>query len=120
MLKLCVAAACAVTLSLAVVSAPTIAGAQTEKKVVKKAPKRTVAAGPPRSRITVQPRSFLDPGREVIPGSQHEFTDYAHPPGYSPTAVIDNRGPLHRSPLPGPFDLPGRSNPYPWNWCVGC
>jgi hypothetical protein len=120
MLKICVAAACAVTLSLAVVGAPTVADAQAQKKVVKKAGKRTVATAPARSRITVRPRSFLDPGREIIPGSQGEFTDYAFPPAYSPTAVIDNRGPHHRSPLPGPFDLPGRNNPYPWNWCVGC
>jgi len=42
------------------------------------------------------------------------------PPGYSPTAVIDNTAFSHRSPLPGPFDLPSRRNPYPWNFCVGC
>ena len=43
-------------------------------------------------------------------------TDYAIPPGYSPTAVIDNTAFSHRSPLLGAFDLPGRNNPYPWGW----
>jgi len=34
--------------------------------------------------------------------------------------VIDNTAFSRREPLPGAFDLPGRQNPYPWNWCVGC
>jgi len=90
------------------------------KKVAKKYGPVPVSMAAPRARITVQPRSYLDPGRHIIPGSQREFTDYAFPPGYSPTAVIENRAGVHRSTLPGPFDLPGRDNPYPWNWCVGC
>jgi hypothetical protein len=78
-------------------------------------------APPPRARITVTRRSYLDAGTYVIPGDR-KFTDYAIPPGYSPTAVIDNRAGVYidQSPLPGPFTLPGRDNPYPWNWCVGC
>lgn len=124
--KFWLAGLCAVAIALSGVNASTDAFAQTHKKRVatKKAAKKygpvPISMAPPRSRITITRRSFLDPGREVIPGSRHEFTDYALPPGYSPTAVIDNRGPFHRSPLPGPFDLPGRDNPYPWNWCVGC
>ena len=47
-----------------------------------------------------------------------KFTDYAIPPGYSPTAVIENTAAYRRSPLPGPFDLPSRNNPWPWNWCT--
>ena len=47
-------------------------------------------APPPRARITVTRRSFLDAGTHVIPGDR-KFTDYAIPPGYSPTSVIDNR-----------------------------
>ena len=66
-------------------------------------------------------RTFLDAGTHVIPGDR-KFTDYAVPPGYSPTSVIDNRAGnyMNQSSLPGPFTLPGRDNPYPWNWCVGC
>lgn len=110
----------------AVDASSSAAEAQTQKKRVatKKAAKRygpvPVSMAAPRARITVTRRSYLDPGREVIPGSQHEFTDYAYPPTYSPTAVIENRAGIHRSPLPGPFDLPGRGNPYPWHYCVGC
>lgn len=73
---------------------------------------------PPTARVTVR-RSYLDAGTHVIPGDR-KFTDYALPPGYSPTGVIDHRVGVYRSPLPGPFDLPGRDNPYPWNFCLGC
>ena len=48
--------------------------------------------------------------------------DYALPPGYYPASVADNRAGMYidQSALPGPFTLPGRDNPWPWNWCVGC
>ena len=60
----------------------------------------------PHTRIYVTKRSWLDGGTEVLPGDR-KFTDYAIPPYYSPTSVIDNKGGIHRSPLPRPFDLPG-------------
>jgi hypothetical protein len=69
-----------------------------------------------RSRIVVVPRSFLDAGTEVLPG-ERKFTDYAFPPTYQPLDVVTNVGGRvgwHRSPLPGPFDLPGRHNPFGW------
>ncbi|MEX0753278.1 MAG: hypothetical protein WD073_10195 [Xanthobacteraceae bacterium] len=70
--------------------------------------------GRTRTRIIVQKRSFLDGGTEVLPG-QRKYTDYVFPPGYSPTSAIDGTvGGGIRSPLPGPWDLPGRDNPYPW------
>ncbi len=70
--------------------------------------------GRTRAKVIVQRRSFLDPGPELPPGVA-KFTDYVYPPGYSPTSEIDNtlRGGI-RTPLPGPFDLPGKDNPYPW------
>ena len=71
--------------------------------------------GRARTRVTVRPRSFLDGGTEVFPG-ERKFTDYAFPPGYSPMSVIENTAGYHRSPLPGPFDLPGPNNPWPWGW----
>jgi hypothetical protein len=81
-------------------------------------PKTKASANPPRARIVVEPRSFLDAGTEVLPG-ERKFTDYAFPPGpYStPLAVVTNTGGRvgwHRSPLPGPFDLPSRNNPFGW------
>jgi hypothetical protein len=120
-----IALATAIVFAAVLAAAPTSLAAQKNrtvatKKVAKKYRPVPVTMARPRTRITVTRRSFLDPGREVIPGSQHEFTDYAHPPGYSPTSVIDNTAFNRRSALPGPFDLPGRGNPYPWNPCVGC
>jgi hypothetical protein len=119
--KICAAILCAAAVALSSV-AVTSADAQTQKKRVaakKYGPVPTTMA-PPRTRVTVR-RSYLDAGTHVIPGDR-KFTDYAIPPGYSPTSVIDNRGGVYisQSALPGPFTLPGRDNPYPWNWCVGC
>jgi hypothetical protein len=115
--KLCAAAFCAAVIAVTAVTSPAAEAAQ-KKRVVSQSRQRVVA-NPPRARITVQRRSFLDAGTEVLPG-ERKFTDYAIPPGYSPTSVIDNHAGNHRSPLPGPFDLPARDNPWPWNWCVGC
>jgi hypothetical protein len=70
----------------------------------------------PRSHIVVEPRSFLDAGTEVLPG-ERKFTDYAFPPTHNPLDVVQNTGGRvgwHRSPLPGPFDLPGPNNPFGW------
>jgi hypothetical protein len=116
--KLCAAGLCAAFIAagaMTVIPAISTAEAAQKKRVV--STKKRVAK--PRARIRVQPRSFLDAGTDVLPG-ERKFTDYVTPPGYSPTGVIDNTAFSHRSPLPGPFDLPGRTNPYPWNWCVGC
>jgi hypothetical protein len=68
------------------------------------------ANGRTRPRIIIQRRSFLDGGTEVLPG-ERKFTDYAFPPNYSVTGVFDNTAGIHRSPLPGPWDIPGRDNP---------
>ena len=53
------------------------------------------------------------------PKSRRKFTDYALPAGsYSmPLSVVQSTGGRvgwHQSPLPGPFDLPSRYNPYGW------
>ncbi len=116
---------CAAALALSSLAAAP-AEAQTPKKSAAKkvaakkyGPVPISMAPPPRARITVTRRTYLDAGTYVIPGDR-KFTDYAIPPGYSPFGVIENTAFAHRSPLPGPFDLPGRDNPYPWNWCVGC
>jgi hypothetical protein len=110
MTAVCLSALLAGAFSLSVVPA------EAAKRVVKKQRVTHVAqvqrhVQRPRTRITVQRRSFLDPGTEVLPGEE-KSTDYVFPPGYSPTQVIDNTAFSHREPLPGPFDLPGRNNPY--------
>jgi hypothetical protein len=77
---------------------------------------RAAKANRPRARVTVAPRSFLDAGTEVLPG-ERKFTDYAIPPTYMPLGVVTNTGGRvgwHQSPLPGPFDLPSRNNPFGW------
>jgi hypothetical protein len=95
-------------LMVVAVAAATPAGAQTtgNQTTVKKKP------GEAPARVTVQKRSFLDAGTEVLPG-QRKFTDYAFPPGYSPTQSIDYTSGNVRGPLIGPWD-PTRHNFYPW------
>ena len=67
---------------------------------------------PPPPHVTVEKRSFLDAGTEVKPG-QRKFTDYAFPPGYSPTNAIDFTSANVRGPLIGPWDT-SRRNFWPW------
>ncbi len=124
LMKLCVAgvSAAAIVLATAVVPSDALAQGQNRPAATKKAAKKygpvPMTMAPPRTRITVR-RSYLDAGTHVIPGDR-KFTDYAIPPGYSPTSVIEHRSGVYPTALPGPFTLPGRNNPYPWNWCVGC
>ena len=124
-MKLWAAVFCAAAIALTSV-AITPADAQSQKRTVtKKSAKKygpvPISMAPPRARITVQRRTFLDAGTHVIPGDR-KFTDYAYPPTYYPASVADNRAGMYvdQSALPGPFTLPGRDNPWPWNWCVGC
>jgi hypothetical protein len=73
-------------------------------------PDRRVVQSRPRSRITVQRRSYLDAGTEVMPG-ERKFREYATPYGYS--AIDDILGPgkgWNRTPFNDPYDVPGR----PW------
>lgn len=71
-----------------------------------------LAAGPAEAakrkptRITVAKRSYLDPGTTVAPGSQR-YHDYIFTPNTTALSAIDPSR-SGRSPLPGPFDLPGR------------
>ena len=88
----------------------------TKKRYVTAQSSRVATAGRPKARITVAPRSFLDAGTEVLPG-ERKFTDYAFPPNYFPLGTVTNTGGKvgwDTSPLPGPFDLPSRRNPYGW------
>jgi hypothetical protein len=103
---------CAAGLCLAVIAAMPIVVTPVEAQT------SNMEVNGPRARITVEPRSFLDAGTEVLPG-ERKFTDYAFPAGsYSmPLSVVQSTGGRvgwHQSPLPGPFDLPSRYNPYGW------
>jgi hypothetical protein len=68
--------------------------------------------GRKRTRIIIQKRSYLDPGTEVLPGDENDH-DYALLPDQKPTSVLDNTAfGSNQTALPGPFDLPGRNNPW--------
>src|ERR1700760_2359650 len=62
------------------------------------------------TRITVRPRSFLDPGNNVEPGSQH-YTDYAVAPDSRPGEYFIDRNDFKtswsRMPFPTCSDAPG-------------
>ena len=113
---------CAGAIAVMAYAAPPAAAAQ-KKKVATAEQTETVGASRvrTRTRITVQRRSFLDGGTEVLPG-ERKFMDYAFPAGEqgAPLSVVQNTAFDRRSSLPGPFELPSRRNPWPWNWCVGC
>jgi len=70
--------------------------------------------GRARTKIVVQQRSFLDGGTEILPGTLPS-TNNVMPFGYSPMGVVEgtNFGGI-RHPLPGPYDLMGKNNPYPF------
>jgi hypothetical protein len=107
-----------VTLAVSPVVAQTTPETTRAKKQTVYTTGRATPANRPRARVTVAPRSFLDAGTEVLPG-ERKFQEYAFPTGpYSmPLSVVTNTGGRvgwHNSPLPGPFDLPSRWNPYGW------
>ena len=62
------------------------------------------------TRLTVRPRSFLDPGTATKPYEQH-YTDYALPPQTYPGEYLGDRydwkSSWSRMPFPTCFDLPG-------------
>jgi hypothetical protein len=65
--------------------------------------------GRTRTRILVQPRSYLDGGTEVLPG-ERKYMDYAIPPNYSVTETVLGPGQGFRNrnwSSPSPFDIPG-------------
>jgi hypothetical protein len=123
-IKVYAAGLCAALIAVAAIAVPPAAAqtqAQAQAQTTKKksyvyTTGRSTPANRPRARVTVAPRSFLDAGTEVLPG-ERKFTDYAYPPAYFPLGVVTNTGGRvgwHQSPLPGPFDLPSRNNPFGW------
>jgi hypothetical protein len=107
---LCIAALAALIAGAVPFAAP--ASAQTSQAVPTKKPDAAERDARARAHVTVQKRSFLDAGVEVKPG-QRKFTDYAFPPGYSPTSSIDFTTGNVRGPLIGPWDT-SRNNFWPW------
>ena len=112
--KVYAAGLCAAVIAVTALAVPA-ARPQTKKQYVYTTT-RGVPAKPPRARVTVAPRSFLDAGTEVRPG-ERKFTDYAFPAsgngGLGINAVTNTGGKVgwDRSPMMQPFQLPGYN---PW------
>jgi len=90
---------------------------QTKKRTVAYNRDRTVQVsrdedGRTRTRIIIQKRSYLDPGTETFPGERGDH-DYAVLPNHRASGILDNTtfgG--HTTPLPGPWTLPSKNNPW--------
>jgi hypothetical protein len=108
-------------MSVAVLSAAALAALATVIPASAQAPQRRYQAdrteritvidqyGHRTTRITVRPRSFLDPGTASRPGWDH-YTDYVQPPGtYAGEYLVDRydwKQSWSRMPLPSCVDLP--------------
>jgi hypothetical protein len=119
-MKLKLITAFVVAAAIAMLTAPTDAqtNAQTKRKRVVTSSGHTVFVsrenGRTRTHIIIQKRSYLDPGTETFPGEHNSSTDYVWLPNQRAGSVIDNTafGLTTQSPLPGPWTLPGKNNPW--------
>jgi hypothetical protein len=98
--------------ALAALTAVTPASAQAPRRYADNTERITVIDqyGHRTTRITVRPRSFLDPGNNVEPYSQH-YTDYVQQPDTRLGEYLydrtDWRSSWSRMPFPTCFDVPG-------------
>jgi hypothetical protein len=99
-------AAGAAIVAVAVAFAAAPAEAVTKKVRVVDAYGNVVTVVRPPTRVTVQRRSYLDPGTETLPLNEH-YHDYAFSPTYTPYPDQGGVIGFWRAPLPAPFDLPG-------------
>ena len=112
-----IATALAVAGAVAMVVAP--AGAAAKKKhVVTTTAGHTVFMsrdedGRTRTQIIIQKRSYLDPGTKTYPGENLGNNNYVQSPNHRADDVLDNTAfGSNQSPLPGPFTLTGKNNPW--------
>ena len=70
--------------------------------------------GRTRTKILVQKRSYLDGGTEVMPGDiQTNQQNLINSMYYSPSrASVSNDNIVPSRPIPDPFFLPGKNNPF--------
>jgi hypothetical protein len=110
-----IATALAAAAAIAMLAAPADAAAK-KKRVVSNHGQTVYVSrdenGRSRTRVIVQKRSYLDPGTETFPG-ENTGQGYAMSPTHTASGVLNNTifG-TSMSPLPGPFTLPGRNNPW--------
>jgi len=121
-MKLKLITAFVVAAAIAMLTAQTNAqtNAQTKKKRVVTSSGHTVFVSRDENsrthtHIIIQKRSYLDPGTETFPGEHNSSTDYMWLPNHRAGSVLDNTvsGLTNtQSPLPGPWTLPGKNNPW--------
>jgi hypothetical protein len=112
-----VALALATTFAVAAVSTADAAPRRT-RDVQRVSPPGTVVVhrdenGRTRTRIIVQKRSYLDGGTEVMPGDninayRNSFLTHRASSGIGNNVITNPPG-----PIPDPFFLPGKNNPWP-------
>lgn len=110
------ALAVATALTAGAVSAPAKADPRPRPTTVQPVQGTTVYSrdenGRVRTKIIVQKRSYLDGGTEVMPGEvQGQYTNFVLE-NQRPTRAISNDGLVPTHPIPDPFYLPGKDNPY--------
>lgn len=103
-----IASVCAAALGVAAALASAPAEAQNRNRGVSERITVTDETGRTRTKITVRPRSYLDPGKEQTTAFEHHYHDYAVPVGRGSAYHDHNdfKGSFSRMPLPGPFDVP--------------
>ena len=103
-----IAAVSAAALAVAVGLTAAPAEAQTRSRGVTERITITDETGRTRTKITVRPRSYLDPGKEQTTAFEHHYHDYALPAGRGSVYHDQSSflGSFSRMPLPGPFDVP--------------
>ena len=95
---------CAAVAGLAFALATSVADARPEKRG------RVAVAKPrPVTRIIVTRRSYLDGGKEYLPGHPRPYNEYVWPPNFVPSTNYDiaNQQVPQLYPVPNLFWLPG-------------
>jgi hypothetical protein len=114
-----VVAAFTVAAALGLLSAPANAAPKKKEVRVVDARGHTVFVnrdedGRAHTKIIVQKRSYLDPGTEVLPGSQSS-SDYAILPTQTPTGGTLNSTLFGQyNSGPHPFELESKNSPFGW------
>jgi len=113
-----IATALAVAGAVAMLVAPAGAAAKKKHVVSTSAAGHTMFMsrdedGRTRTKIIIQKRSYLDPGTETFLGENLGNNNYVQSPNHRADDVLDNTAfGSNQSPLPGPFTLTGKNNPW--------
>ena len=113
-----IATAFAVVGAIVMLAAPVDAAAKKKRAITTPADSTVSVSrdenGRTRTNIIIQKRSYLDPGTETFPG-ENLGNNYVQLPNQRAAGVLDKTifGLQNtQSPLPGPWTLPGKNNPW--------